>query len=545
MTAGAPGSLVGNAVVVAVGEVVPVGSVEAVLGLVTLATLIATFADRLRTPAPSLLVLVGLAVGALPGVPSAELPPEVVSLVVLPPLLFAAASELPLVDLISVWRPVAVLAIGLVAVTTVAVALAAHAVDPQLSVPVALVLGAILASTDPVAVTALSRRLRLPPRVSALVQGESLFNDATSLVLFQVAVAAVVAGRADVARGTVRFVELAGGGVALGVALGVGAAWVQRRTADPTLETALAILTPYLAASLAEAVHVSSVTAVIVAGLLVARQRERSAAPRARLQAAGTYATIVFLLENTIFAIIGLELAGFLRRLPESESRHFAPVLAAVVVTVLAVRGVALFGGILVPRLRGDPERTGQRWQVAAVATWSGTRGVVPLAAALSLPFGTAAGADFPHRDLLLVVATGTVVVTLVVQGGTLEPLTRRLGVLDDPNAEVAQVARARHAMAAAALGALEDLVDDVDVPQSVVDRVRHDLQERADRYRQRLAGADGYTPTGDSYRWLRRRLLRVEAAELLRLRDAGEISDEVRRRLQRQLDLEDAGLGE
>lgn len=525
-------------------------AVEAVLGLVVLATMISTFADRFSTPAPSLLVLAGLAVGVLPGVPTAQVPPEVIIVGVLPPLLFAAAQELPLVDLAAVWRPVAVLAVGLVAVTAVAVAVVAAALDPGLSLSVAFVLGAVLASTDPVAVTALSRRLRLPPRVSALVQAESLFNDATSLVLFQVTVGAVVAGTASVGGGAVRFLALAGGGTVVGVAVGLVAAWAMQRAPEATLETALALLTPYVAAALAESGHVSSITAVIVAGLLVGRRRERVAGPSGRLQTAGTYATVVFLLESTVFALIGLQLGAFVRRLPGSELRYAVILLAAVAATLLVVRGLALFGGLLAPSLRASrrsrPEvPLDRRWRVAAVVTWSGTRGVVPLAATLAIPLVTQAGAPFPNRDLLLVVATATTVLTLVVQGLTLAPLTRRLGVLDDPAEQDRQLDRARHALAVAALGALEAAADAEGATQPTVDRLRRDLQEQADRTRARLDHPNPRSGAAGGYRRLRRRLLRVESAELLRLRDAGEIGEEVRRRLQRQLDLEDAGLGD
>src|SRR3954471_6107900 len=233
--------------------------VETVLFLVVVATVVATFAKRLRVPAPSLLVVVGVVVGLLPGVPVVQVTPEVISLVVLPPLLFAAGEELPWRDLRGVGRPVAVLSVGLVLLSAAAVIGVAVAATP-LPVGMAFVLGAVLASTDPVAVTALARRLALPPRVQALIQAESLFNDATSLLLFRVALSVAIAGGAvSASRTAAEFTILAGGGIAVGAVIAGGAFLIRRRTEDPVLETVIALVTPYGAYVLAESIHASGV----------------------------------------------------------------------------------------------------------------------------------------------------------------------------------------------------------------------------------------------------------------------------------------------
>jgi CPA1 family monovalent cation:H+ antiporter len=407
---------------------------EAVVGLVALAIAVAALADRLRTPAPSLLVLVGLGVGYLPGVPSLMVSPHLVMLGVLPPLLFAAAEQVSLPDLAKLWAPVSALAVGLVAATAAAVAFVTHAVEPSISVATAFTLGAILASTDPVAVTALSRRLRLPTRIGTLVQSESLFNDATSLVLFQVAVVAVASGSTDAGASVLKFVQLGGGGVALGVVVGAVAGALLRRGHDPTVQAALALVVPYVAAVGAEAAHVSSVTAVIVTGLMLAPRRAQARPHPGRQRAVAVYETVVFLLESAIFAVIGLQLATFLQDLA-ADDRSTALWLAAIVtLTLLVVRSAALGAALLLPAVRRHPGAAGtyRPWQAAAVVTWAGARGVVPLAAALSIPLVTDSGEAFPHRPLLLVVATAAVVVTLVVQGTTLGPLVNRLGVVED-----------------------------------------------------------------------------------------------------------------
>jgi len=238
-----------------------VRSVEIVLFLVVLGTVVAAFAGRFRVPAPSLLVIAGLAVGFLPGVPPVRVPPDAVSLVVLPPLLYAASEELPWRDLRAVWRPVAILAIGLVLASAAGVAAVAGAVA-GLPVSLAFVLGAVLASTDPVAVSALGRRLSLPPRVQALVQAESLFNDGTSLVLFQIAVSFAVAGTAGrtspggaLLHGAAQFAVLTAGGAAAGGVLAAGVVLLRRRVTDPVLETVIALVTPYAAYVLGAALH--------------------------------------------------------------------------------------------------------------------------------------------------------------------------------------------------------------------------------------------------------------------------------------------------
>lgn len=521
-------------------------NVQAIVGLIALAIAGATLAHRLRTPAPSLLVLVGLAVGFLPGLPDTQVSPQLVTIGVLPPLLFAAAQQVSLVDLRHVWKPVALLASALVAVTAAAVAGLTHLVDGSIGIAVAFTLGAVLASTDPVAVTALSRELRLPERIGTLVQSESLFNDATSLVLFQVAVTAVTSGGMDPGAAVVRFIQLGGGGAALGVAVGAVVSLLLRRGGDATMLAAMALVTPYVAAVSAEAAHVSSVTAVIFAGLMVAERRAHGRQPSGRLQAGAVYDTVVFVLENAIFAVIGLQLATFIGNLPSGEGAHAAVLAVVVIAVLLAVRGLAMGAAAVLVARRGigpSGDASYRPWQAAAVVTWAGARGVVPLAAALSIPLTVDSGSAFPHRPLLLVVSTAAVVATLVVQGTTLQPLVRRLGVIGDPGVIAVQRDRARHALAAAALSNLADAAAAVEAPDDVVERTREELQRRADHTRRRLRAEDPEPAGGGSYRDLRRRLVDAEARELARLRGAGEISAEVFRELQRQLDLEAARL--
>ncbi|HEX5117941.1 MAG TPA: Na+/H+ antiporter [Pseudonocardiaceae bacterium] len=519
--------------------------VETVLFLVVVATVVATFARRLSVPAPSLLVVVGVLVGLVPGVPEVRVTPDIVSLVVLPPLLYAAGEELPWRDLRAVWRPVTVLAVGLVLASAAAVAAVVVAIT-GLSVGLALVLGTVLASTDPVAVTALGRRLSLPPRVRALVQAESLFNDATSLLLFRVALmVGLTVGAVSWGHVAVDFLLLAGGGTLVGAAVAGGVVLIRRRTTDPVLETVIALVTPYAAYVLAEALHGSGVTAVVVASVVIGTQASRLSTPHIRLQVDAVYQTVVFLLESVVFGLIGLELPTLVRSLSGHGPAWLAQALA-ITATLVVVRVLWVFPLAALSRRAGRPASTRPSWQVPAVVSWAGARGVVPLAAALSIPLVTDAGTPLPGRDLVLLLATAVIVITLVVQGFTLEPLVRWAGVAVSP-ADVRQEDRvARLHVARAGLAHVHYLADLELAPEVVLEQLRHTLRARIDRIEADQRDDTGPAESGvAAYRAVRRDVLAVQREELDRLFDAGTISDATRRRVGRGLDLEDAGLGD
>ncbi|RPF31869.1 Na+/H+ antiporter [Streptomyces sp. TLI_185] len=519
-------------------------SVGTVLALVVLATVVATFAHRRRIPAPSLLVVAGLAVALLPGTPEIETSPEIIGLVVLPPLLYASAEDLSWRELRAVWKPVGILAIGLVLASAAAVGAVASLVTP-LSWRMAFVLGAVLASTDPVAVTALGRRLALPPRVQVLVQAESLFNDATSLVLFRVAVSlAVASAAANWGAAGGEFAVLAGGGTLIGAAVAHVVTLIRRRTEDPVLETVIALVTPYAAYVLAEAAHTSGVTSVVVAGVVLGGRGEKLTNAPIRLQLHAVYGTVVFLLESVVFSLIGLALPAQVQAL--SHSHRAWPLYAlAVAGTLVAVRLLWLAPLSAVVQRKGGIRP--MNWRVPMVLTWAGTRGVVPLAAALSIPETTKSGAALADRPLVLVLTTSVVVVTLVVQGFTLAPVVRRSGIALEPDHTEREEAAARCRLADAGIRRLEELSELEAVPEVVLDRLRRGLTARLDDARDRLTDPTGQSAPGESadlvYRQLRRDVIAFEAVELQRLYDEHAISDTTRRRLQRSLDLEEARL--
>jgi CPA1 family monovalent cation:H+ antiporter len=527
-----------------------VQSVETVLLLVAVSTLVAAFANRLAIPAPSLLVAVGVVVGLLPGVPAVHFPPNAISLIVLPPLIYASGEELSVRDLRAVWRPVTILAVGLVLVSAFAVGFVAQAVT-ALGPALAFVLGAILASTDPVAVAALARRLSLPPRMQTLVQAESLFNDATSLLLFKVALSVAVAGgAASAGQIALDFLRLGLGGAGIGAGIAVLARLLRRRVEDPLVDTVISLVTPYAAFVVGESSDTSGVTAVVVAAVILGSQVTKMTNAHTRVQRHAVYETLVFLLESAVFGLIGLQLPALVRNLPPQERAWALPVLA-ITVTLVATRFLGVFPLSAAAQLRGGA-RLGRRagpgdqrlsFRVPVVISWSGTRGVVPLAAALSLPLTTDSGAPLPYRSLLLVLVSGTVVITLLVQGFTLAPMVAWAGVAVTPGALQQEDAAARVSLARAALARLDEVADDESAPVAVIERLRGE-------YGTRLAYTSDAAEIGETpaiviaYRLLRRDLIEVEQAELDRLHADGEITDRTRRRLQHMLDLEDVTLG-
>lgn len=512
-------------------------SLEIVLALVVLATVVAAVARRLSVPAPSLLVVAGVAVAAIPGIPDVRISPDFVSLVVLPPLLYAAGEELSWRDLRVVWRPVTVLAVGLVLATAAVVGAVAALVTP-LPVSMAFVLGAILASTDPVAVTALGRRLALPPRVQTLVQAESLFNDATSLVLFRVAVAvAIASGGIAWGHAAEQFARLGVGGALIGALGAAGAVAIRRRTVDPVMESVIALVVPYAIYALAEALDTSGVTAVVVASVILGTQTARITTAHARLQLHAVYGTVVFLLESVIFAVVGLELPALVRA---DHGTGWLWQAALIALTLIVVRALWVFPTFAATQRRSETEQVS--WWKPAVVSWAGARGVVPLAAALSVPLAADDGSVLPGRSLLLLLTTTVIVFTLVAQGFTLEPLVKRSRLAQSAENAEQELVRARLAMANAAMAELDARSAAESEPPHVVDQLRRSL-------RARIAEAEPdpgkQAPTVTALAALRRDLISVEGHALSVLYADGQIGDATRRRLQRALDLEETALAD
>lgn len=517
------------------------------LALLGAGAVLLVVASRSRIPYPILLVLGGLALGFIPGLPAVTLEPEFVLVAILPPLLYSAAFFTSLRDLRANVRPISLLAIGLVLATTVAVAVVSHEAISGLSWPVAFVIGAIVSPTDPVATTAIARRLGAPRRIVAIVEGESLINDATALVLYRFAVAAVVTGSFSLWHATAHFFLDVIGGVAVGLAVGFLIRQVRRRLDHSPTEIAIALFSGYFAYLPAEALGVSAVLAAVTVGIYVGWYTPELTNVQTRLQGDAVWEILVFLLNALLFALVGLQLRPILDGLSGRSAWSLIADAAIVSAAVVLTRMVWIFPATYLPRLlfRRIRERDPYPpWQAPVIVGWAGLRGAVSLAAALALPLTIDGGQPFPDRALVIYLAFCVILVTLVGQGLSLPGLIRLLG-LEDDRLEEREETNARILAAEAALGRIEELVDQDWVREETAERMRGLYNFRRSRFGARFDDSDegGIEEQSLSYQRLRRELLDAERQAVVELRRAGQINDEVMNRIQRELDLEDARL--
>ena len=471
----------------------------------------------------------------------------------LPPLLYSAAFFSSPRDLKANLRPIASLSIGLVLLTTVTVALTAHLII-GLPWAAAFVLGAIVSPTDPVAATSIAGRLGAPRQIVTILEGESLINDGTALVLYSVAVSAAVTGSFSLPGAVLEFVLYVTGGTAIGLVVGWAISRVRRRIGDPLVEITVTLFTPYAAYIPAEELGVSGVLAAVTAGLYLGWRNPETTDPRSRLQAFGLWEVLPFLLNSVLFILIGLQLPKILRSISGESSVSVVILYAALVgLAVIGTRLLWTFPATYLPRLLSRTVRELNpypSWQQTAVVAYTGMRGAISLAAALAVPLTVQNGSSFPGRDEILFLTFCVILLTLVLQGLSLPPLVRRLGLAGAEGEEVREETEARLRAAEAALARLEELADEGWVREDTTARMREVYEYRRQpfsaRYGERAEseeGGDGYEERSLAYQRFRRELLRAEREALLRLRSEGRISDEVRRRVERDLDLDDARL--
>ncbi|HEY3193226.1 MAG TPA: Na+/H+ antiporter [Solirubrobacterales bacterium] len=522
--------------------------IETLIALVAVAIALVRLADLVSIPYPIVLVLGGLGIGFIPGGPSLELDPDVVFLVFLPPLLqsagyWASPQELR-AELVSLtW-----LVLGLSLATMVAVAAVAQAVIPSISWPEGLVLGAIVAPTDPVSAIATFERVGISDRVETLVEGEAMTNDAVALVSYKVALAAVVSGSFSAGEAFVDLVV----GVAGGVAIGLAVAWVLaaalRRLDDPPLAILLTVLTAYAAFAIADGVGASGVLAAVTAGLYTGWRSHEIFDADLRLNAQAFWRVLIFALNAILFVLVGLQFPDILRRVGEQFSPGaiigYGLMVAAVVVSVRMIwQFLPVSLGRILSRLEGIP---GEDWRENLLIGWSGMRGAVSLAAALALPLTLDSGAPFGSRDLIIYLTVAVILVTLVGQGLTLPLVVKWLG-LGAHEAWSPDEAVARLGAAQAALDRLEELeASEAGVPENALQRLREVYQARFARCVAALSGEDGGVPIEDpltGYRRTRRKLIESERAALLEMRNDGRLKQDVFRRIQADLDLDEARL--
>jgi CPA1 family monovalent cation:H+ antiporter len=521
-------------------EIVIAGMLAAVAALVTLARV-------LGVPYPIFLVLGGLGLGFLPGVPRIELEPELVLLIFLPPLLYSAAFFASLRDLRRNARPITLLSVGLVLATCGAVAVVVHAVVPGLSWEAAFVLGAIVSPTDPVAATAIAGRLGVPRRVVVVVEGESLVNDATAITAYRVAVVALASGTFSATDAGGRFLLGALGGAAIGLAVGWVIAAVRERLDDPPVELTISLLTAYAAYLPAEELGLSGVIAAVTVGLYMGSQTSRVTNAQTRMQGFAMWQILTFLLNSFLFVLIGLQLPQVLDELREADYPTGTVLLYGLwaSLTVVAVRVAWVYAFTYLPRRL--IRRVGERdptppWRNVTLVAWMGMRGAVSLAAALAVPVATDAGRPIEERPLILFITFAVILFTLVVQGLSLPFLIRLLGVEPEDD-DVVEENKARKLAARAALDRIDELEREQWTRDDTIERMRGLYRYRYDRFAARF-DADG---DGDAIEDRTATYLRMVAAVIEAQRDAledlrhrGVISDEVMRRVERELDLEE-----
>jgi CPA1 family monovalent cation:H+ antiporter len=507
--------------------------------------LLLIIAQLVRIPYPILLVVGGLGLSFVPGIPEIQLPPDLVLIAVLPPLLYGTAFFTSLRDLRENAGAISLLAVGLVLTTMLVVAAVAHFLIPDLSWDGAFVLGAVVSPTDPTAASAIAERLGLPRRIVALIEGESLVNDGTALVAYKFAVVAVVTGTFSLADAAGDFVLKVVGGIAIGLGIGFLIRQVRLRLDDPPLEITISLLSGFFAYLPAQAAGVSGVLAAVTVGIYMGWHTPELTSAQTRLQGIAVWEIVFFVLNALLFALIGLQLPGILDALSGRSTATLIGYAAAVTAAVIAARLLWVVPGTyLTARFRRRRRPIQEPGKAAILLGWSGMRGAVSLAAALALPLTTDAGQPFPNRPLIIFLTFGVIFGTLVLQGLTLPAVVKTLGIEDEGRAEKEET-KARLYAAEAALARLEELAEEDWVREDTLERMRGLFGFRRERFRSRFdPESDGaIEDRSAAYQRLTRELLDAERNAVFELRRNGRIDDAVMRRVVRDLDLEEARL--
>ena len=516
---------------------------QIVLFLMLCSVALGWVARHFNFPYPIALVIGGAALGFLPELPQFPFDPQFILVLVLPPILYQAALMTSWRDFKANIRPISLLAIGLVVATTITVGTALKLLIPGIPWAAAFVLGAIVSPPDAVAATTILSRLNIPRRVATVLEGESLVNDASGLVLYKFAVAAVLTGAFSLLDASIQFVVIAIGGVAIGMLMGLLFVFIHRGLGDTFIEVLTTLMVPYITYILAESLHLSGVLAVVAAGLVRGRHSPEIVSAEMRIIARSVWNLLVFLLNSLVFILIGLLLSGVIGRLTGYSPEQL--VLYGTVISLVAVfvRFAWIFPATYVPRIlseslnRRDPAPPKEE---LFIMSWCGMRGIVSLAAALALPLTLLDGTPFPERDLIIFLTFVVIAVTLVLQGLTLAPLIRRLQVGSDWSEQEEQQ-RARMALTRAALAASAEAVAQENISNELADRIRAEFAEKITlSFPGSIVVDHG---AGDPAKRLRRAALKAERRELIRIWRENQISDDVLHHLEEDLDYQESRL--
>jgi CPA1 family monovalent cation:H+ antiporter len=518
-------------------------NIATVIFLLAVVTALAEVTDKVKIPYPILLVAAGIAMGMIPGLPNITIDPEIIFLVFLPPILYGAAWETSWPDFKAAKRPITLLAIGCVIFTTCAVAWVAHTFIPNFGWAEAFVLGAIVSPPDAVAATAALKGLPVPKRVTTILEGESLVNDATGLIAYRYAVLAVTTGAFSLWAVGTQFLVVATGGIAIGLLCSWIFVWIHKITPDnATNDTVLTFLAPFVAYLGAEAIHLSGVLAVVAAGLYMSQKSSEVYSQETRLQAYGSWDTVMFILNGVIFILIGLQLPEIVSNM---GANSFWAWKYAIIISVAVIVGrlIWVYPATYIPRWlsKGIREReTSTNVKLTTIVAWSGMRGVVSLAAALALPLTGAGGADFPHRNLIIFITFSVIFSTLVLQGLTLRPLINVFGIENDGN-DHEEEKKARLLIASSIIEHIEE-----NYALGLSDEVLNQIKTKYEMRIQRLRKDDTQRMSEEQiveFHRLQQELLDKERAEMLRFRRQGVITDEMLRKMEYELDLEETRL--
>jgi Na+/H+ antiporter len=505
-------------------------------------------ANRLTVPYPITLVLGGLVLGLFPGIPDITLSPDLVLLVFLPPLLYASAFFYDLRSLRNDARVITLNAVGMTLATAAVVGVVAHEVM-DLPWAVSFALGAIVSPTDPAAATAIMRRVGAPRRMVNVLEGESMVNDAAALLVYKVAVAAAIGEGVSASHTVLQFFGDVAGGVAIGFVVGWAIAEIRKRVSDVNTELTISLFSAYGAFIPADQLGVSGVLAVVTCGLVLGFRAPEIASPESRMQGYALWSILTFLLNATLFILIGLQLPAIVDGLSGEPAGQVVGYAAVVCGVVIAMR--FLWINTLTVVIRTLDRRESQRarrstWRERTIGAWSGMRGAVSLAAALALPIHTNSGEPFPGRDLILFITFSLILVTVVGQGLTLPLVIRRLGLVEDGADEESEELKARLVIAKAALDRVDELEGEEWTRDGTIERVRALYRYRKRRFAARagkIEDEDGLEEGSLAYQRMMHEIYAVQRAELVRLRNQRAISAEVMRRVERELDLEEQRL--
>jgi len=497
-----------------------------------------TVSRRIRVPYPVLLLLGGLVVGLIPGIPPFELDPEIVFLIVLPPILYVSAFLTPIRDFRANLKNISLLAVGLVAASVGVVAAAAMTLVAGMTWPLAVALGAIVSPPDAVAATAIAQRLAVPRRIISILEGESLLNDATALTIYRAAIGAAAAAAAvSVVGSLTSFVFVALGGILIGLVVGWIAVWIRTRITDTPVEITISLLTPYAAYLPAEALGVSGVLAAVTAGLFIGRRSSQIMGSEARLAGRAVWESLVFLLNGVVFLSIGFQISTISRQMDRGTLFQLAAVGILVSIALIAVRALWVIGMSVRELLSDDQRRT--RLRESLVLSWAGMRGVVSLAAALALPVSLPGNA-LPAREAIIVITFTVILVTLVGQGLTLPLVIRALGLGSDDD-EDHEESHARRDLIEQALHRIDELEKKWPTHRPLIDQLRTSYRHRAE-HEEQLHEAPGNEAEQElvEHRQIRSDVIDAQRDALREMRDRGAIDDDVLRNIERDLDLEE-----